>query len=294
MKSLVVGMGIGQLYKDILVQNGHEVVTVDQDIKRRADLPNVESAILSHAPFDTVHICTPNFTHEALAHQLAPHARIVFIEKPGVLNSDAWTNLVTTHSRTRFIMVKNNQWRTNIDEFKDLAKKSAGVCINWVNWDRVPKPGSWFTNKELAYGGVSRDLMPHLLSWFMALEPNYEKAEQTKKFFTQNWQLSDVTNSDYGTVNPDGVYNVDDECIFEFKSNDKWWVLNANWRSLTMNTINLTFVDHDDNKTEIELGLCPEEAYLNMIQDCIKNIDNPDFWKLQYKQDTWIHDKIKL
>ena len=29
MKSLIVGMGFGQLYKDVLTQMGHEVVTVD-------------------------------------------------------------------------------------------------------------------------------------------------------------------------------------------------------------------------------------------------------------------------
>lgn len=294
MKSLVVGMGIGQLYKEVLLQMGHKVVTVDSDIKKRADLPTVESAIIAHAPFDTVHICTPNFTHESIAHQLGPHSKIIFIEKPGVINSDAWKNLLIAHPRTRFMMVKNNQWRPTINKFKDLAKDSVGVSINWVNWNRVPNPGTWFTTKELAYGGVSRDLMPHLLSIFMVLEPEYEKAKQTKKFASQNWQLSELSNTEYGIVNPDGVYDVDDECIFEFEHNTKYWSLNANWKSMKHNMINIMFERKDQTTTEIELGLCPSEAYFSMIKDALENIDNPDFWKQQYKHDTWIHDTIKL
>jgi len=31
MKSLIVGMGIGQLYKSVLTELGHEVITVDQN-----------------------------------------------------------------------------------------------------------------------------------------------------------------------------------------------------------------------------------------------------------------------
>ena len=37
MKSLVVGMGIGQLYKAVLLELGHTVFTVDYDINKDAD-----------------------------------------------------------------------------------------------------------------------------------------------------------------------------------------------------------------------------------------------------------------
>ena len=62
-RSLIVGMGIGQLYKSVLEKLGHEVITVDQDIGKGADFDSVDKALLVHGLFDTAHICTPNFTH---------------------------------------------------------------------------------------------------------------------------------------------------------------------------------------------------------------------------------------
>jgi predicted dehydrogenase len=79
MKSLVIGMGIGQLYKTVLTNLNAEVITVDPDISKKSDFPTVESAIYAHVKFDTVHICTPNFTHMEIAMKVAPHSKIVFI-----------------------------------------------------------------------------------------------------------------------------------------------------------------------------------------------------------------------
>ena len=112
MKSLVVGMGIGQLYKAVLEEIGNQVVTVDLD-PSKGDFTSVDMAIGTHGKFDTVHICTPNFTHLNLALEIAPYADIVFIEKPGVVDKKAWQSLIDVFPSTRFMMVKNNQWRSN-------------------------------------------------------------------------------------------------------------------------------------------------------------------------------------
>ena len=53
-RSLVIGMGIGQLYKTVLEKLGHEVITVDHDTSKGAMLPSVDAAILVYASFDTV------------------------------------------------------------------------------------------------------------------------------------------------------------------------------------------------------------------------------------------------
>ena len=37
----------------------------------------------------------------------------------------------------------------------------------------IRKTGSWFTTRKLAFGGVSRDLMPHLLSLYVAMNPHW-------------------------------------------------------------------------------------------------------------------------
>jgi hypothetical protein len=159
MKSLIVGMGIGNLYKDVLAKLGHEVVTVDNNPNVKADFTDVDPALLS-GPFDTVHICTPNYTHENIARLAAPLAKIVFIEKPGVESSSAWGDLITDFPDTRFMMVKNNMWRNNIPELAASASIAKTVNIRWIRKNCIPHPGSWFTTRKLAYGGVSRDLMP--------------------------------------------------------------------------------------------------------------------------------------
>jgi len=273
-RSLVVGMGIGQLYKTILEKLGHEVITVDSDISKGAMLPTVESAMLAHAPFDTVHICTPNFTHEVIARTVAPVSKIIFIEKPGVIDSKCWQCLVEDFPNTRFMMVKNNMWRSNINELIELASKAKTVKIRWIRKNCIPSPGSWFTTKDLAFGGVSRDLMPHLLSLYVAMNPDWKNEKLSGQTAMQCWELKDIENTDYGTVNPNGTYNVDDMCVVNFSNK---WRCAANWRSTNEEDSSIAFVMQDNTIERFELGWCPEEAYHNMIVDAIANMDNSNF-----------------
>lgn len=289
-RSLIIGMGIGQLYNTVLTNLGHEIVTVDMDPARGADFTDVKDAIRKHSIFDTVHICTPNFTHQPLAEEVATYSKMVFIEKPGFKTSNDWTDVVKKRPFTRFMMVKNNMWRDNISELKELANKSKTVNLNWINKDRIPNPGSWFTTKELAFGGVSRDLMPHLLSLFIALAPEWIRADIRNQTSFKRWTLGQLTSTDYGTVNVNGTYDVDDFCQINFT--DKWH-LTADWRDLTSDKRNIEFVMEDDSIVSFELGLCPEYAYQNMIADAIANVDNHSFWLNQYNQDTWIHERIQ-
>jgi predicted dehydrogenase len=289
-RSLIVGMGIGQLYKTVLEKLGHEVITVDQDITKGAMLPSIDSAMLLYAPFDTVHICTPNFTHFQLAGKLAPVSKIVFVEKPGVARSENWATLVHTFPNTRFIMVKNNMWRSNITELSKLANKAKTVKIRWIRKNCIPSPGSWFTTKKLAFGGVSRDLMPHLLSLYVAMNPDWKNETISGQTAMACWELKDIDSTEYGTVNPNGTYDVDDVCVINF--GDKWKCA-ANWRSMDEEDSSIEFIMQDDSVERFELGWCPEEAYHNMIVDAIANIANNNFWQEQLQQDFWIHERIE-
>jgi hypothetical protein len=191
------------------------------------------------------------------------------------------------------MMVKNNQWRDNISELVKLKEQAKKIELRWHNKDRVPSPGTWFTNKELAFGGVSRDLMPHLLSFMLILEPYYKNATQTFSSCIQNWTMEDVKNTDYGTVNPNGVYDVDDSCRLEYNCNGKKWVLDANWRTLREDDRAIIFTMEDDSEVRVELGLCPEEAYKVMIQDELLSETEPIFWNKQMEHDFWIHETIE-
>jgi predicted dehydrogenase len=146
-RSIIIGMGIGQLYKTVLENLGHEIVTVDTDPSKGATYDNLDKAILLEKPFDTAHICTPNFTHFDIASKIAPHSKIVFIEKPGVADSNSWRQLLDSFDQTRFMMVKNNMWRAKIPELQYIAELAVKVNFNWINEDRVPNPGTWFTTK---------------------------------------------------------------------------------------------------------------------------------------------------
>ena len=293
MKSLIVGMGIGQLYKQVLTELGHEIVTVDPDISRGADLPSVMAAILVHDQFDTVHICTPNFTHEEIARQVALHTRVVFIEKPGLESTVAWLNITQDYPETRFMMVKNNMWRDNLDELRSYVDNSNTIKFKWINKNRIPGPGTWFTTKSLAYGGVSRDLLPHLLSLYIALDDNWTMTHVTGYESRQVHTLDTIGDTEYGSVDKEGIYNVDDMCKIKFMSQHKTWKLETNWADGKEDNRAIEFELNDGTVKRFELGLCPESAYLNMIKDVVANVDNDKFWQDQLTKDLWIHKRVE-
>lgn len=286
--SVIVGMGIGQLYKDVLTKLGREVVTVDLDPGKGADYVSVDQAINEHLTFSTAHICTPNFTHAELTKKLSACSNIVFVEKPGLRTAAEWYQ--AANSSARIMMVKNNMWRKNIPELRELANKAKSVNIEWIRKNCIPHPGSWFTTRELAFGGVSRDLMPHLLSLYIALNPNWESDKFNGASTLQQWQLNEIDSTDYGIIKSDGIHNVDDKCVINFSNK---WHLEANWRSMTTEHSAITFIMQDNSVEVFELGWCPEEAYDAMIRDAINNFTNSTFWTKQFAQDVWIHQMIE-
>jgi len=289
--SLVVGMGIGNLYATVLGKLGHGVVTVDSDPAKGADFETVDAAIVACHMFDTVHICTPNFTHFDIATKVAKCSSMVFIEKPGVSTSNIWYTLVKTFPSTRFMMVKNNMWRSNITELSESARRAKSVNIEWTRKNCIPSPGSWFTTRKLAFGGVSRDLMPHLLSLYIAMNPDWRKDQVNGRGAQMMWELKDIDSTEYGVVNPNGTYDVDDKCNINFGNK---WHCSANWRSMDYENSAIEFIMQDNTVERFDLGWCPEDAYLNMIKDAVENLNNDNFWQEQLEQDIWIHKQIEV
>lgn len=289
-RALVIGLGMGQQYKLWLDELNYTVTTVDLDPGKGADYLSVASALVYE--YDIVYIGTPNWTHEPIARQVASHTKLLMIEKPGLINSHAWQQLINDYSSTRIMMVKNNQYRPEIGLFKQQADNSNKVYVRWNNANRIPHPGSWFTTKARAFGGVSRDLIPHMLSYYCTLT-DYKQGTIIKATAQQQYKLEDIHSTDYGNINPLGTYDVDDFCQFEFKNGNTTWVLSANWR---------TNLDHDDSSISFsmsnsavrhELGLCPGDAYKTMIETAVTNLNNSEFWREQLAQDIWIHQQIE-
>ena len=292
-KALIVGTGFGNLYKDIYEGMGWQVTTVDI-ADPNADFDKPEHVIgggTGHGGhyFNTCHITTPNWTHLELAYLYAGHCDIMFVEKPGVFNQQQWIKLLGDHNDTRIMMTKNNQYRDNIVEMAEAADPKKGITrIRWVNNNRVPKPGSWFTNKELAFGGVSRDLMPHLLSLYQMFEPDWRNSTPKWAKKERRWNLEDLTDSDYGEVDPNGVYDVDDFAYIDFGD----FQLQTNWRACaSSNVVGDDIAVHTQTKS-FELGLCPELAYHNMITTALWEKSNDKFWQQQMEMDLWIHQVL--
>ena len=295
MKSLVIGMSIGQLYTSVLNDLGYQVVTVDIDVSKQADYTGVKHALADHNHFDTVNICTPNFTHLEMARAVAKYSRIVFIEKPGLETSAQWTHLCNEFPNTRFMMVKNNQYRDNINVLTQLAHKAKIINLTWNNNDRVPNPGTWFTTYDLSFGGVSRDLIPHLLSLFQSLSGfTHTQAKLDYETVDQRWKLKDLTETDYGTVNPNGVYDVEDHMELHFNDTQgRKWFIESDWRTLNGDDRSILMIFEDGSRYCYELGLCPEDAYKRMIDTAVKMADVDAYWQHQYELDMWIHKTIE-
>lgn len=292
MKALVIGLGMGQQYSLWLKELGYEVYTVDVDPAKKASYSDISFALRDHPEVDITYIGTPNWTHEPIARSVALSSKLVLIEKPGVKSSKEWTKLVSNFPGTRFMMVKNNQFRKEIELFKQQAAQSERVYIRWNNANRIPNPGSWFTTKSKSFGGVSRDLMPHMLSYYCTLT-DYNKGVRLFAKASQRYELHELTSTDYGVVDQNGTYDVDDWCEIEFKNGNTTWVLTANWK---------TNLDHDDSSISFcvnnyairhELGLCPGDAYKNMITQAMQNLNNKLYWENQLAQDVWIHTQIE-
>lgn len=293
MKSLIIGLGFGQLYKGIYESIGAEVITVDRDESKNPNFIELTTALEAHPQFDTAHICTPNKTHYALAKALSGHCKIVFVEKPGVKNTAQWRALINDKN-TKYVMTKNNQYRSNIGEMGNLVHKMSRVEINWKNKNRIPSPGSWFTTKDLAFGGVSRDLLPHMLSLMIVLAPqDFEKYEIVEKKIEQLYRLEDCTDTDYGVVKEDGTYDVDDNVFLKFVGPTNIIKVNTAWRTDEDDDIAIHFYKKDLLFKSFPLGLCPEDAYKRMIENHIKNLNNEEFWIEQHKQDLFIHSILE-
>jgi gentisate 1,2-dioxygenase len=108
----------------------------------------------------------------------------------------------------------------------------------------------------------------------------------------QRYKLKDITRTDYGVVDTNGTYDVDDFAELEYKNDNCFWVMSSNWKDQVADDIFLSF-SMKNSAVKKELGLCPEEAYKKMIETALKNVDTNGFWEDQYNQDIWIHEQLE-
>lgn len=284
MRALVVGMGgIGSnVYAPELKRLGYSVDSVDTvAVATYSDVAQLNSN------YDVAVVCTPNSTHEALARAIAPRCKFVFVDKPGLSSSIAWQKMVEDFPNTHFIMSKNNLYRAH-SPFANLDLDNVyAIEINWINANRVPSPGSWFTNSASSWGGVKHDLFPHLYCHLVKCAPNAALTRLSSSKL-QRWRLEELADTAYGNVVADGIYNVEDFAQETWSINNRIPVtLTANWRG-GVDKQNI-LVYSKDSVQEWCYGLCPADAYGRMIETAI----NEDY-DYHIALDTWIHTNLEI
>ena len=284
--ALLIGVGgIGaNVYLNELRALGYNVTTVDNVAP--ADHVSIDEI---KGVFDVAVICVPNYLHEYFADNIAPYCKTVFIEKPGLPTSDQWNALCDRHRSTKFIMCKNNLYRSsygfldNVDSIDSITN----IKINWYNKNRVPNPGNWSTNRKQAWGGVALDLIPHLYTQMLRHFGDTTQFERVNFMMMQKWTLPDLLDSDYGVVNENGVYDVCDFATENWVLNDKTLIeVNASWKegvddqSITIQTV--------DSSYKWYFGLCPADAYGTMIES-----GQSEPYEKHREMDNWIHKNLE-
>jgi len=298
-KIAIVGLGIGAVYKEQALLRQYDVYTIDANPNIDSNYKTVEELADSNEFFDLIIVCTPNFLHERHFNILKNKSNKFIIEKPGVRDKKTLENIINGNPEKLITIAKNNLYR-DWSWFYRLSDVKF-VNILWLNKNRIPKPGSWFTNKELAWGGVSRDLMPHLLHMFYAITKQMPKALDTD--CNKVWSLDKLNSSDYGGIDKTGAYDVDDHAFIKFKiPADPDHILAtdpsipikliSSWKDVTapkesrIQIETMSGIYYQIN----ELGLCPNECYGKMIDDIINTaIEEKDKFN---SIDLWVQEII--
>lgn len=269
---LVVGLGIGKLYKSILSEYNVDTLDIDTNLN-----PTYTSIKQISKIYDLIIICTPNYTHESVYLELRDKGKKFLIEKPGFSSYENWQRYDNIY------LVKNNMYRDIYPEIKKCISENeiGDVTISWTNSNRIPNPGSWFTDNEKSYGGVSADLMPHLMSIYASISSELNSPIYKEK--TQYHSLKSLESSDYGLINHHGIYNVDDYNYYVICDSNRNYNLIADWKSDLE-----SFIGVQVNDIIFDFGLCPEPEYLKMVNDILFETNLIDHKKI----DKFIHLNI--
>lgn len=285
-KILIIGLGIGKLYQEQCEKLGYNVTTIDGDSSKNAHYTQIESVY--GQTFDLGIICTPNYTHYEYALKLSYICKNVLVEKPGFKDLKELEHLYELGPK--IYVVKNNLYR-NIKDYK--LDKFSKVKLNWITKNRIPHPGSWFTNKSLSYGGVKKDIYPHMIALMLKIS-NYKLLTPIGSESKQNYTLDTIKSTDYGTIVPNGIYDVEDyfKAKFYDKENYIYYEIEINWASGDKEDISINYSDTDNNFSREELGLCPNDAYGKMVKEIIDNTDNYLFYEFNKILDRYIQKII--
>lgn len=131
---------------------------------------------IGQVPLDAVILCTPNHTHFELTKFFLERGIHVLCEKPMTTTAEDAVALrhIAQGTGTVLLMGFVNRYRDDIQELRSRIRSGqiGKIQICEVSWRRkkgIPRPGSWFTQKQLSGGGVLIDLGSHMIDQLLYL-----------------------------------------------------------------------------------------------------------------------------
>lgn len=119
---------------------------------------------------DAVIIATPNFTHADYSIRALEHGVHVLCEKPVAINTEEIKNVINVANKQNRLFIPGfvNRFREDICIIRKLVSNDrigeiTDVKAGWLRRAGIPRPRTWFTNKELSGGGVLIDLGSHII-----------------------------------------------------------------------------------------------------------------------------------
>lgn len=119
---------------------------------------------------EAVIIATPNGTHVHYTLEALKRGIHVLCEKPVAFHTNEMQQIMQVSKECNAIYIPGfvNRWREDIQNvYQIIQEKGIGKIqrmeAGWLRRAGVPRPGTWFTNRELAGGGVLVDLGSHIV-----------------------------------------------------------------------------------------------------------------------------------
>lgn len=300
---IILGLGIGQVYREQAPISA-SVITVDKNENLYPTYTSFEDLLRDPQAYRAKLgiVCLPNFLHEQGIKVLQSlEVQNIIVEKPGLPSVSSWLKYATAQRRFgTLMMAKNNYYRTYFDKTaRDYPRIAKRVKIVWENDNRIPWPGHWFTNKEMSWGGVSVDLLPHLMHIaFRNFIPDINRTDNIanhvsvlSKSRTQNYKLAELENTKYGEIKRDGVFNVDDSAQMMLEMPGCIVDLSAKWHGGD-DKFYIEILTTTGETERFNLGpMCPNYAYGNMVEAILNNT-SAEFRKMQEDMDVFVLQQL--
>lgn len=193
MKVALLGAGriVQNVYLPLLLRRSDIEISgiydINHEVAHRISMQSIEFRVcktideLFQTKPDVTIITCPNKFHAELSIQALNCKSHVICEKPMATSyHDSIAMLKAAKYNKKNLMISHqNRFRPEIIELSKIVKQGKlGVITSieggWLRREGVPGVGSWFTNKELAGGGVLLDLGPHIIDLLCMLIDQYD------------------------------------------------------------------------------------------------------------------------